>query len=78
MKTALRIFVVFIGLAGAALLSGFMTPDNNAAGIQKDLACIVMDGYGDPVLTYDDIAIVNHGGNITLICKAKGCCHSGL
>lgn len=71
MKRILSVLLVAAGLAGVVLLSGFTGGDNNAAGIQKDYGCAVIDGYGWMALAYSDISIANHGGNVNLVCKAK-------
>jgi len=71
MKSIARILMLVAVLAGGALLSGFTSGDNNAAGIDKDFGCTVFDGNGNAYFSNDGISVVNNGGNTLLVCKAK-------
>mgnify|MGYP001137895482 CR=1 FL=1 len=71
MKALKRILAVCLFVGSLVVLAGFAAPNgNNAAGVQENMGCGLFDGYGNIVFADYDISIVNHGGNVTLICKA--------
>ena len=74
---------VILRISGLALVatffiafSGFTSGEDNAAGVNKDFECSLFDGDGYLVPATDAININNNGGNITLVCKAKGVANS--
>lgn len=75
MKTLKRLLIVMAVLTGGLILTGFIGGDDNRAGILRDVGCSIPgpDGY---IYTTTDITIFNHGGNVNLICKAKGASNS--
>ncbi|MDP3358467.1 MAG: hypothetical protein Q8S41_03885 [Lutibacter sp.] len=72
MKIFARLLTAVFAVTLIVALSGFTSGDNNAAGHTRDLGCGQFDGYGGYVMSDSDMSVANHGGNVTLICKAKG------
>ena len=72
MKTILKLTAAGIAFALVIVLSGFSSSDNNAAFIDKDFGCNVLDGNGvfTPV-SGANITVVTSSGHTTLVCKAK-------
>jgi hypothetical protein len=73
MKILSKIMALCLIVALVIVVSGFTADDNNAAFIDKDFACGLMDGNGNFHLVTDGtISIVTSSANTTLVCKAKG------
>lgn len=77
MKKIVRFLTVIMVFGLIVGLSGF-TADNNGAGVTKDAGCNLFDGFGILVSATDDITVTNHGGNTTLVCKAKDVATPGV
>ena len=67
MKIFKRLFAIAIAASLVVFLSGFIVGENNAAGINKDFGCWLYDGYGNLVVTYENIKVENYGGITNLI-----------
>ena len=72
MKIIARLFTAVFAVTLIIGLSGFNLADNNGAGITVNEGCSLFDGYGVLVPANADQSVSNHGGNVTLICKAYG------
>jgi len=77
MKNLSRILAICLGLGLVFVLSGIPTTsqssDNNAALIDKDFGCGLLDQNGFVVAADDGrISVTTSSGNTTLVCKTKG------